>query len=58
MLMTQELSRKEWSLATTELYWALDQIGWDGLRQMSSREYTITRARAIVSRAQGEMQAK
>ncbi len=57
-LLTQELSRKEWALATTELYWALDQIGWVGLCRMPSREYTVTRARAIVSRAQAEMQQK
>ncbi len=54
--MEAELPRKEWALATTELYWALDQIGWTGLRSMPSHIYTLTRARAIVARAQTEMQ--
>ncbi len=55
-LMDQELPRKEWALATTELYWALDQIGTEGLCRMPSHIYTLTRARAIVARAQTEMQ--
>lgn len=50
------MPRKEWMLATTELYWALDAIGLQKLRTMGSREYTMTRARALVARAQDDMQ--
>jgi hypothetical protein len=54
--MTEEMPRKEWAIATTELYWALDSIGAEALATMPSRIYTLTRARALISRAQFEMQ--